>query len=234
MPTELELLRQHAAVLFDVDEMGRLVRLNEPGDEPPPRLFLARGRLTQETWFRSDVDDATVNRCRSIANDLPPWDGKRSDASLFEPLRVAVAKETPVAAESIGPSYRFGGRVGLALDGEATLIDERSAHLLDRHFPYTRTVLSMRRPVAGVILDGWVVSACFSARARPTASEAGVATEESYRGRGLASLVVSTWRDAVERDGKQPLYSTSWDNPASLGVARKLLLVAYAETISLA
>jgi GNAT superfamily N-acetyltransferase len=214
--------------------MGRLVRLNEPGDEPPPRLFLARGRLTHETWLRSDVDDATVNRCRSIANDLPPWDEKRSDASLFEPLRGALAKDAPVAAESIGPSYRFGERSGLVLDGEATLIDQRSAHLLSRHFPYTRTVLSMRRPVAAVILDGWVVSACFSARARTTASEAGVATEESYRGRGLASLVVSTWRDAVEKAGRQPLYSTSWANLASLGVARKLRLVAYAETISLA
>lgn len=53
------------------------------------------------------------------------------------------------------------------------------------------------------------------------------------RGRGLAPLVVAAWREAAERSGRQPLYSTSWDNEASLRVARKLGLIAYADTFSL-
>jgi GNAT superfamily N-acetyltransferase len=61
----------------------------------------------------------------------------------------------------------------------------------------------------------------------------GVATEEAYRGRGFGVAVVSAWRVAVESEGRMPLYSTWWDNAASLGVARRLGLVAYAETLSL-
>ena len=217
-----------------MDPEGRLVGLNEPGDEPPPRLFLARGRVSHQIWCRADVGRATAEACRAIAAVLPPWDGERSDESLFEPVRAAIGREAPVTWESSGPAYRFGERVDLGLDAEATLIDDRSAHLLERYFPYTRTVLAARSPVVGVILDGWVVSACFSARQRSTASEAGVATEDPYRGRGLASLVVSRWREAIESSGSQPLYSTSWDNLASLAVARKLRLIAYAETLSLA
>ena len=232
--SEFELLRQHADVLFDMDSEGRLVGLNEPGDDAPPRLFLARGRVSHEIWFRADVEAATAEACRAMAQVLPRWDGERSDESLFEPLRAALARDTPVTSESSGPAYRFGERVDLALDAEATVIDDRTAHLLERCFPYTRTVLAARSPVVGVILDGWVVSVCFSARQRLTASEAGVATEERYRGRGLASLVVSRWREAIEKSGRQPLYSTSWDNLASRAVAGKLRLTAYAETLSLA
>ena len=114
-----------------------------------------------------------------------------------------------------------------------TAIDERSANLLNRYFPYTRSVLADRMPVVGVVVEGSVVSACFSARRGPIACEAGVATEEAYRGRGFGAAVVAAWRHAVEADGRVPLYSTSWDNAASLGIARKLGLIPYAETLSL-
>jgi hypothetical protein len=45
--------------------------------------------------------------------------------------------------------------------------------------------------------------------------------------------VVAAWRDAVEVDGRVPMYSTSWDNVASLGIARKLALIPYADTLSI-
>lgn len=231
--TEGDLLPQHADVLFDVDAHGRLVRLNEPGDEPPPRLFLARGRRTQRIWFRTDVPAATAEACRRIARGLPRWDGQPSSGAIYDGLRAVLAGDEPITEERCGPAYRFGEHVDLHVDAEVTVIDEGSAHLLEPHFPYTRSVLAARGPVAGVIIDGRVVAACFSARRRPTAAEAGVATEEPYRGRGLAPLVVSAWRELVERAGGQPLYSTSWDNVASRAVAAKLRLIEYAETFSL-
>lgn len=49
--TEGDLLRRHADVLFDMGAHGRLIRLNEPGDEPPPRLFIARRRRTRRMCF---------------------------------------------------------------------------------------------------------------------------------------------------------------------------------------
>jgi predicted GNAT family acetyltransferase len=76
------------------------------------------------------------------------------------------------------------------------------------------------------------VAACYSARSSPIAREAGVWTEEAWRGRSFGTLVVAAWRNEVVRTGAQPLYSTSWDNAASLALARRLGLHAYAETVS--
>ncbi len=231
--TEAHLLRQHADVLFDMDAHGRLVRVNEPGDERPPRLFLARGRRTQKVWFRADVRAATAEACRRIARGLPRWDGQPSRGAVYDLLRAFLAVDAPIAEERRGPAYRFGEHVELDADAEVVVIDEDSADLLEPYFPYTRSVLAARNPVVGAMVDGRIVSACFSARRRPTAAEAGVATEGPYRGRGLAPLVVSVWRALVERAGVQPLYSTSWDNVASRAVAAKLRLVEYAETLSI-
>ena len=58
-------------------------------------------------------------------------------------------------------------------------------------------------------------------------------TLEGYRGRGDAAAVVSGWAAAVREGGKTPLYSTSWDNEASKGVARKLGLVLYGTDLSI-
>ncbi len=230
---EQHLLRQHADVLFRMDERGRLTSLNEPGDEPAPRLFLARSRDTHATWFRADVPAEAVDTCRSIAIRMPAWDGSPSPPAAFEELRSVIAASGPIDDETVGPAFVFGERVIVPDEDEVLIIDAESAHLLERHFPYTLSVLESRDPVVGVVLDGAVVSACFAARSTHAACEAGVATVEQYRGRGLAPIVVSAWRGAVERGGRQPLYSTSWENAASRAVARRLRLVAYAETFSL-
>ena len=125
--TEGDLLRQHADVLFDVDAHGRLVRLNEPGDGPPPRLFLARGRRTQRIWFRTDVPAATAEACRRIARGLPRWDGRPSSGAIYDGLRAVLAGDEPITEERCGPAYRFGEHVDLHVDAEVTVIDEGSA-----------------------------------------------------------------------------------------------------------
>jgi GNAT superfamily N-acetyltransferase len=230
---EARLLDQHPNVLFRVDRRGRLVGLNEPGDDLPPRLFLARGETAHRIWFGADVGEATMEACRAIARELPGWDGQQPAASLYDSMRAAVALEAPIVDETNGLAYRFGERVDIPTETDARVIDAATAHLLESNFPYTRSVLALRSPVVGVVVDGAVVSACYCARTRPNACEAGVDTIEPYRGRGLAALVVSAWRDAVETEGCEPLYSTSWDNLASRAVAAKLRLIPYAETLSL-
>src|SRR5258705_7156726 len=148
-------------------------------------------------------------------------------------MRAAVALEAPIVDETNGPAYRFGEHVDIPSEAGARVLDAASAHLLESNFPYTRSVLALRSPVVGVVVDGSVVSACYCARKRPNACEAGVDTIEPYRGRGFAALVVSAWRDAVETEGREPLYSTSWDNLASRAGAAKLPLIPYAQTLSL-
>lgn len=72
-------------------------------------------------------------------------------------------------------------------------------------------------------LDGdAVVSICHTPVSDDHFSEAGVWTDQNYRGRGLAPSVAKAWW-AWERQFKDALfYSTSADNAASRAVARKL------------
>jgi len=230
---ETALLEQHADVLFAMDATSRLTSLNEPDAEGAPRLFLARGRTSMRIWLGTDVPRAMGDACRALVADLPLWDGCEPDGSLFEPLRAALSAETPVTAETRGPAFRFGPRVEVPHVADPVIVDGASAHLLERFFPYTRSVLAWRAPVVGVVVDGAIVSACYTARHRPAACEAGVATEEAYRGRGFGALVVSAWCDAVQREGRRPLYSTTWDNEASRAIARTLGLIPYADTLAL-
>ncbi|MFA6111893.1 MAG: hypothetical protein WDA75_24290 [Candidatus Latescibacterota bacterium] len=57
--------------------------------------------------------------------------------------------------------------------------------------------------------------------------EAGIDTLEAYHGRGYASATVVGWALLVRLVGCLPLYSTSWGNLASQGVARRLGLILY-------
>ncbi|MYA61126.1 MAG: GNAT family N-acetyltransferase [Dehalococcoidia bacterium] len=76
------------------------------------------------------------------------------------------------------------------------------------------------------------MSVCFCARRSDSVAEAGLETAEAYRGQGLGTRVTAAWANAVRTSGRVPLYSTSWSNGASLAVARKLGLVAYASSWS--
>ncbi|HEY7735290.1 MAG TPA: GNAT family N-acetyltransferase [Candidatus Limnocylindrales bacterium] len=233
--TEAELLAQHVDLLFDTDGAGRLVRVNEDEGDPAPRLFLVRGRVAHLIAVRAGMPVAMEAACREIAAGLPAWDGRPSDPRLFEGLRDTLAGDTAVEDETIGPAFRFPeATVAPSSNAHgAVLIADGNAHLLERHFPYTRVHLDHLSPVVGVVVDGAVVAACYAARSRPSAAEAGVFTEAPHRGRGFAVAVVQGWCTAVEHEGRMPLYSTSWDNTASLAVARRLGLMPYAETISL-
>lgn len=226
-------LERHADVLFDTDAQKRLIAVNEPDSSmAPPRLFLARGRAMAITRFHVDVPSAVVAQVGLTVDALPPWDGGPPDPMIYQPLRRALAESGQVADEWLGPAFRFPVfREHRPMD-DVLLIDEATAHLLDRHFPYTRSILGWRSPVLGLVRDGAVVSVCYSARRRPDAAEAGVDTDEAYRGAGLAVAVVQAWARAIESAGMTPLYSTSWGNSASLRVATKLGL-AYADTFSL-
>jgi GNAT superfamily N-acetyltransferase len=230
---EAALLRLHIDVLFVRNEDGRLVAVNEPDGDRPPLVFLARGRSSCRIAFRDDVSEDSAGAWTEIAGRLRPWEDGPPDSSLYEELRSAVSAVASVNEFSGGPAFRFDPAVRYRPEVCVTPVDDGSDHLLEPFFPYTRSVLAERRPVVGVVVDGAVVSACYSARRGTEACEAGVDTQKEYRGRGYGAAVVAAWRDAVGHEGLVPLYSTSWDNAASLGIARKLELVPYADTLSI-
>jgi hypothetical protein len=110
-----------------------------------------------------------------------------------------------------------------------------SLQLLERNFRgWTAAEIPERSPIMAVIEGAYPVSVCFCARSAETAAEAGLETASAFRGRGFASRVTAAWAIAIRASGRIPLYSTSWNNAASLAVARKLRLDQYASEWSLA
>ena len=107
-------------------------------------------------------------------------------------------------------------------------VSPSTTHLLSPEFAWLADELTVRHPVMAMVVDGMAVSVCFSARSTSAASEAGVETLPQHRGRRYAGAVTVAWADAVRRQGRIPLYSTSWTNHASCRVAARLGLIQYA------
>lgn len=226
-------LDRHIRVLFDVGEHGRITRVNEPDPEyGPPIMFLALGRTEYRIVFSEDAPEALVTAMQDEVTGLGPWNGEQSASTRISALRHIIERWLPVAVVTHGVAFTFSEHMSESNIDGITPIDEPNRELLAKNFPYTLANLDTRSPVIGVVRDGAVVAACYSARRRAYAAEAGVDTIADYRKQGFASAVVSEWGTAVRRMGMVPLYSTEWNNNASMLVAAKLDLVSYAETIS--
>ena len=199
---------------------------------------LVRGR-TSCTWaVRVDIPRDVSDQLEAVARkeaplvDLrdPPQHADRYRSILANALRPGVAN-VDAMRESEGPAFSFPDEV-IEPDGVGLVNDER---LLEHNFRgwIPGEIAAGRSPVTAIIRDGHPVSICFSARSSDVAAEAGVETAEAFRGRGFGSRVTAGWAFAVRASGRVPLYSTSWTNLASLSVARRLGLVAYASSWSL-
>jgi hypothetical protein len=123
-----------------------------------------------------------------------------------------------------GPAFAFPDVIAepqdVALIRDPSALQTEFADLVDEH--------ADRAPMLAVLDDDRAVSICFCARRSDEAAEAGLHTLEAYRGRGFAGRVTAAWALAIRASGRIPLYSTAWTNEASLAVARKLGLAAYA------
>ena len=118
-----------------------------------------------------------------------------------------------------------GGSLG---PPEVIQVSPSTTHLLGPEFAWLADELEVRNPVMAVVVDGLAVSVCFSARSTRAAAEAGVETLPEHRGRRYAGVVTAAWAAEVQRQGRIPLYSTSWTNHASRRVAARLGLIQYA------
>jgi len=178
-----------------------------------PRVLASElDRLAREEPPASDLLDAPVNADRYL--------------SLFEDRIRSGHEAVAKTRQSDGPSLTFPDAVALA-SGVVVVEDERLlAHNFQGWVP--GEIAAGRSPVLAVVEDGYPVSVCFCARRSDVAAEAGLETAEAFRGRGLAQRVTAAWALAIRATGRVPLYTTSWTNDASLAVARKLGLIAYA------
>jgi GNAT acetyltransferase len=235
---ELRLLDLQISTLFVCDAEGRLRSIREPGYEeseldPAPRFFMGR-TLQGNIWrFRHDLPDALGRELEELCRTEPIAGNLADPPHNAVAIRAALHTHAPITLEERGPAYWIPD--GVQAPAQVVLISEATAHLLADNFPWKLTARAglQTGPLTAAVAQGSAVSICFCARLTPWAAEAGVETVAAFRGQGYASAVVAGWASAVRQRGLVPLYSTSWENVASQGVARKLGMVRYAEDWSI-
>jgi hypothetical protein len=207
---------------FVMTDAHRHVRTNEPGATRGPTFLLVRS-ATQVAWsVHVEVAPAIAAELDALAAEEPPGLGG-------EPVHAA--RYAGFGTIGGGPQFAFPDV--LPDPGETHVIDDEA--LLDVNFNgwIPGEIAQGRAPVIAVIEDGAPVSVCFCARLGEHAAAAGLETAAAYRQRGFAVRVTAGWARAVRASGREPGYSTSWDNLASRGVARRLGLVMDARSFTI-
>ncbi|MCY3558147.1 MAG: GNAT family N-acetyltransferase [Chloroflexi bacterium] len=215
----------HLRTLYLFDAAGRTESTLEPQPTDGPSFTMIRSRAERVWAVGARVAPGLAEQLDLLAGREPPLEEWRDPPRFAERYRALLG-----GVLVSGPALEFPDRID-APEGVILIDDVR---VLQRHFPgWTAEEISGRTPMAAVMVDGHAVSLCACARRTGEAAEASLETAEPFRGQGLAERVTAAWAIAVRESGRTPLYSTSWENTASLAVARKLGLTTYAASWSL-
>ncbi len=215
-----ELMRLHLDALFTTDAHGHLLHVNEPGAKPAPKLALGRTTDGHVLRVRADVADALLDDAAALIEAEPARAPLSPQPHCGNAIRVLLARDAPVQRIWSGPAYCIDAEsVPEAPDAVRITPDDTA---LLRTFADWRDEVAFREPFIVVVNGGRAVALCCSVRITSAAHEAGVETLTESRGRGFATQAVAAWARAVAAIGVLPLYSTSTDNVASQGVARRL------------
>jgi hypothetical protein len=232
-PDDFEILRRRPSLLYLCNSAGRLVSVNEVFGERPraPVAYLCHSQGVVVHAVRDDVPliesqhlAVVLSSCRllSIGQSMT------LETLLCETLRNFI----PVSIDYSGPIYRFPSL--LPKPSGVILVTHANAHLLKGCFDDLIDGLDAIQPCAARIVDDRAVSVCRTVRYSDDDLEAGVDTLSRYRQHGYRADVVASWATLVRKQGRNPLYSTSWKNTASIALARKLKLIAIGVDISAA
>ena len=224
--SNLDYLKAHVEALFLHNEQGRLVAVNDVDQGAAPRLYLGR-TVEGNVWrLRHDLAPDLAEELEETLADEPVASDLERPAVTAEWLREVLERDAPIHSVWEGPAWNFPRDVATPSDIEVERVTAGMEFSGDR-FTWLADELEVSEPVF-VVLDGnRIVSLCHSSRNAAHAAEAGVETLEGYRGRGYAAAVVAHWAREVRAEGREPLYSTSWDNVASRALARSLGLILY-------
>lgn len=221
----LDLMDVHLRTLFRHDAADRLTAINEPGEQPPPRLFLGRTPNGNIWRLRHDLPGSLIDELEAVLTAEPIATDLHLPPMSLQCLLNTLGTEKSVERIWQGPAWFVPDSVTASADIEPVAIED--LELLSATFGGSVESWIDCAPCLAIMEDGQPVSACFSARTSSRASEAGVETLPAYRRRGYASAVTAAWAYHVRAAGRIPLYSTSWDNLASRHVARRLGLQLY-------
>ncbi len=236
--------QRHLKTLFNLDARGRILGTLEPAPSPGPIFSLIRGPAGCAWAVRADLPRDLADELDRLAHTEPSiLDLRAAPVHADRYLSLIgrhIASDRSVEVDPrlfAGPAFAFPDAIAEATDGQfpdADLVFIEDERRLVHHFSgwIPGEIAAGRAPMLAIVKDGHPVSICFSARSSGVAAEAGLETTSAYRGRGYGPRVTAAWAEAIRASGRIPLYSTSWDNAASLAVARKLGLAAYASSWS--
>ena len=222
-----ELMKIQVEALFTQDENGRLQRINEPtgAAEPAPRFFFGYTNEGSICQFRHDLPDNVIAQLKEVAAAESILMSSQKIPKSHRQFEDILQNHAPIERVWVGPAYRFPEHITPSV--RTVRLSRENAGLLNGDFTEMVSELNSWQPYLGIIEDSQAVSICRSVRLSSRAHEAGVDTLIGYRRRGYATSVAAAWALAVRALNRIPLYSTSWDNLASQGVARRLGLVQY-------
>jgi hypothetical protein len=216
---------------FVLNAEGRIVSTREPGGSRGPFFTLVRSSTACVWAIRADVPMDIARELGRIAEDEPVARDFR-DPPVNAQRYLRLLETIRSTSQFAGPAFSFPDANLESTD--AVVVESES--LLERNFRgwVPGEIEAGRGPALAILEDDCAVSVCFCARRSGSAAQAGVETAEAFRRRGLGAKVTAAWAVTVRSTGRIPLYSTSWANHASLGIARKLGLIPYAATWSVA
>ncbi|MBI1929943.1 GNAT family N-acetyltransferase [Candidatus Poribacteria bacterium] len=233
-PSYLALMQLHVETLFVHDGNRQLLFVNEPfhpEDHPAPLVFIGR---TNEGFICRYRHDLPAELCDELKQLATQYEGVPfvADSVLIGKVRQRLEMaEWRIGGVWEGPAYCFPAVVP---KGEAcVVVDSSNAGVLRQHFCDIIAELDAVQPCVAAVVKGNAVSICRTVRRSLHAAEAGVNTIVTHRRRGLGTKVVAKWASLVQDTGLMPMYSTSWDNVASRGLAAKLGLVQYGTDLHL-
>jgi hypothetical protein len=229
--TDLQLLHIQAKTLYRYDMDGRLRSINEPGDPPAPRFFMGRTAQGNLWRFRHDMPATIVRQIEALCSSEPVGVPTGHPPLHYDAIRAILQAQAPIEEEFRGPAYRVPDT--LQPPAGVVLISTATERLLE---PWFMDLLPFdpQQTIAAVLEEDAAVAVCFCSRLTDRAAEAGAETVAAFRRRGYAAAAVAGWAAELRRRGRLALYSTSWDNLASQGVARKLGMHLYGDDWSIA
>jgi RimJ/RimL family protein N-acetyltransferase len=232
--SSLQLMEVQLNTLFVLDPEGRLQSVNEPGTPMAPRFFLGRTSAGRLWRVRYDLPAQVAHHLDQLCSAEPDQALLTSQPQQYHAIRGVLADHASIEEEYRGPAYWLPAISHVP--PHVVLLSEARAQLVQDTFPWLVAWLAdpANGPVAAVIEQGQAVAVCFCSRITQKAAEAGVETLPAFRGQGHATAAVAAWAASIQHSRRMALYSTSWENQASQGIAKKLGAVLYGEDWSIA
>ncbi len=211
-------LQKRFEALYVHDNHGRIVHINQWYGGQAPRFCLMRSSQAVVWRYRADLPDALCHELTQLCQNEPAELIRLP--KYFEAYLELLGDHQSVTQHWSGPAY-FCQQVS-QIDNNTVTITADNTHLLKDHLNDWLEDVPHVQPFVTALVDDYAVAVCSSVRKTDVLHEAGVETASAYRRQGHATRVVTAWANAVLALKALPVYSTSYENTASMGIANKL------------